>query len=204
MRYWRSIVRVVQSTVSGIILLIPRVVSFGGVCACVSPATGASVEIVLQHGATIEVMAAAFSPDGRIVAVSGESESIRLWDRALGDLVRDFAGTSGAGHRREVQSGRKIARVVEHGWERQVVGLSRGAAPADVHRSCRQLGAAGGVQSEWPMARAGEFRREVERVGRHERGGWRARFRRRGAATRCGKPGFGWLAALISGRQSPA
>ncbi len=46
----------------------------------------------MQRGAAVEVLAAAYSPDGRIIAASGESDSIRLWDRSSGDLVQTLPG----------------------------------------------------------------------------------------------------------------
>lgn len=57
-------------------------------------AWGMPVEIVLQQGHEIEVGAAAFSPEGRIIASGGESEAIRLWDASSGDLVRTMPGHS--------------------------------------------------------------------------------------------------------------
>ncbi len=57
-----------------------------------SAGTAASVEIVVQHGHHLEIGAAAYSPDGSVVASGGESEAIRIWDRYSGDLVRTLPG----------------------------------------------------------------------------------------------------------------
>lgn len=58
-------------------------------------AAAAFGEIIVQRGSEIEVNAAVYSPDGRIIASAGESESIRLWDRNSGDLVRVLPGHDG-------------------------------------------------------------------------------------------------------------
>lgn len=55
-------------------------------------AGASSAEIVLQRKAAIEVLAASYSPDGRLIAATGESDIIRLWDRESGDLVRTLPG----------------------------------------------------------------------------------------------------------------
>lgn len=57
-----------------------------GICSAVP------VEIVLQHGHHLEVGAAAYSPDGTIIASGGESDAILLWDRHSGDLVKTLPG----------------------------------------------------------------------------------------------------------------
>jgi WD40 repeat protein len=62
------------------------------VCAAELLGAGAPVEIVFQRGAAVEVAAAVYSPDGRIIAGAEESDTIRLWDRASGDLVRTLPG----------------------------------------------------------------------------------------------------------------
>ena len=58
-------------------------------------APGAPAEIILQRGSQIEVSAAVYSPDGRIIASAGESETIRLWERDSGEVVRTLAGHFG-------------------------------------------------------------------------------------------------------------
>jgi WD40 repeat protein/two-component sensor histidine kinase len=52
----------------------------------------AGPELVIQRGHEVEVVAAVYSPDQRIIASAGDSDFIRLWDRASGDLVRVLPG----------------------------------------------------------------------------------------------------------------
>ena len=55
---------------------------------------GAPVEIVLQGGHDTEVLGLVYSPDGRTLVSSGESEAIRVWDAETGELVRLLPGHS--------------------------------------------------------------------------------------------------------------
>ena len=56
------------------------------------PSSGGTAEIVLQNAAQIEVSAAVYSPDGKVIAAGGDSDTIRLWDRGTGELVRTLPG----------------------------------------------------------------------------------------------------------------
>ena len=52
----------------------------------------APVEIVLQSSQEQEVLGLVYSPDGRTLVSSGESEAIRVWDAETGELVRLLPG----------------------------------------------------------------------------------------------------------------
>jgi WD40 repeat protein len=49
-------------------------------------------EILIQTGHTGDVTAVAFSPDGQEVVSGGTDNTLRLWERATGQLVRTFEG----------------------------------------------------------------------------------------------------------------
>ena len=90
--------------------MLPVVDSFGKVRVCYSirwlrvcsflfafatiPGFGAAAEIVVQRGHDLEVSAAVYSANGRILASAGEAEAIRLWDRESGDLIGTLPGHS--------------------------------------------------------------------------------------------------------------
>jgi WD40 repeat protein len=46
----------------------------------------------------VQVVSAAFSPDGKLVATSAGGGAVKLWDAATGKPVRQFAGRRGMGH----------------------------------------------------------------------------------------------------------
>lgn len=50
------------------------------------------MEIVLQSSQEQEVLGLVYSPDGRTLVSSGESEAIRVWDAETGELVRLLPG----------------------------------------------------------------------------------------------------------------
>ena len=52
----------------------------------------APVEIILPQGHEVEVLGLVYSPDGRVLISSGESDAIRVWDAESGDLLRALPG----------------------------------------------------------------------------------------------------------------
>ncbi len=66
----------------------------------VSPELGFALEQATRilNGHTNEVLAVAFSPDGRIIASAGTDQTIRLWEPETGHDLRVFRGHVGAVH----------------------------------------------------------------------------------------------------------
>ena len=109
--------------------------------------SAAPVEIVLQSSQEQEVLGLVYSPDGRTLVSSGESEAIRVWDAETGELVRLLPG-----HPERVRGlamsadGQLIASSGTDGSVK-VWDYRGGAVAAHFYESCRQVDARCCVQS---------------------------------------------------------
>jgi WD40 repeat protein len=92
-----------------------------------STETGKELFRMRLTGSGHDVVAAAFSPDGQVLAASGGDGSIDLWDARTGKPIRTLLGRAGQGHRLAFSpDGKTLATVALSGTvERWVVADGR-------------------------------------------------------------------------------